>query len=158
MAPPPTILELTVTPDMIDYNGHLTEPVYYRIFTDAMTKFLEDIEIGSTHRLQTGRTVYSVEGRILFFREVKEGAALSVTGRILAFDGKRLHTCFEMSHAGARISAYENVSLYVEQKPDSAPSVASFDAATQARLERLRADHDEEWPAFIGRPTGLSRR
>jgi acyl-CoA thioesterase FadM len=150
--------EAEVEPTLIDYNGHLTEWAYFRIFSDALTKLIEDIGVGKEHRRETGGTMYSLESRGLFFKEVRSGARLTVTARVLDFDDKRTHMLLDLFNGETLCAVYENISLYVRQRPEGPPRAARFPAGTLAWLAEQKAVSDTSpWPPHAGRGMSLAR-
>lgn len=155
----PVIFETTVNENLIDYNGHMTEYAYARVFSDALTKLLEDIGIGSTYKRRTNCTIYSLESHTAFLREAKLGALLTVTCRVLGFDTKRMHLLLNMYDCGVLMASYENISLHVRQSNDGSPRAASFESGVGEWLAAQQAMCDETpWPDFAGRSMSLRKR
>jgi acyl-CoA thioester hydrolase len=59
-----------VIPDWVDYNGHLSEAYYVLIFGHATDALLDAIGMDDSFRTRTGRSVYTVDARILYLSEV----------------------------------------------------------------------------------------
>jgi acyl-CoA thioester hydrolase len=153
------IHEAEVGPELLDYNGHLTEWAYFRIFSDALTKLIGDIGVGKEHRRQTGGTMYSLESRGLFFKEARLGAKLAVTARLLDFNDKRMHVLLDLHNGDVLCAAYENVSVYVRQSVDGPPRSAPFPAEAITWFEEQKAISDTvPWPPHAGRGLSISRK
>lgn len=155
-----TILRVEIGPELIDYNGHLTEWAYYRIFSDALTRLLDEIGVGKEHRSLTGGTMYSLESHGIFLKEVTSVAnRLEVTFRILNFDEKRIHVLLDLMDGETLLAAYENVSLYVRQRADAPPRAARMPDEARAWLQEHKSISDaSEWPPYAGRGLSLSRK
>jgi len=159
MAQPLVIHEAEVDQELLDYNGHLTEWAYFRIFSDALTTLIEEIGVGKEHRRQTGGTMYSLESRGLFFKEARLGARLSVTARVLDVNEKRMHVLLDLHNGDLLCASYENISVYVRQSVDGPPRSAPFPATALAWFEQQKAISDATpWPAYAGRGLSLARR
>lgn len=79
-----------VMPHWIDYNGHMTEWQYYKIFADAGENFLREMGFTEEYRLR-GLSFFSVEGHQRNLRECRVGAALHIFTDMIGYDPLRLH-------------------------------------------------------------------
>ncbi|MED6327838.1 MAG: thioesterase family protein [Actinomycetota bacterium] len=115
----------TVVPaDWIDYNGHLTEGYYGVAFGDATDAVLGELGFGPDYLAIHG-SFYTVETRIRYLREVKQGTEIHTASLILGADAKRLHVHHDL-FAGPDsdpVATQECMLLHVVQGPDG-PSVA----------------------------------
>ena len=87
---PLRVWSTVVPPEWIDYNGHLTEGFYGVAFGDATDAVLTALGFGTDY-LTTHGSFYTVETRIRYLREVKEGAEICTDSLVLGADAKRLH-------------------------------------------------------------------
>ena len=83
-------LQTAVSRDWIDYNGHMTEWQYYKVFADAGENFLRAMGFTEEYRLK-GFSFFSVEGHQRNLRECRVGTSLRVFTEMLGFDRHRLH-------------------------------------------------------------------
>lgn len=83
-------MTITVPQEWIDYNGHMTEWQYYRLFADAGEVFLRAIGFTEEYRHQ-GYSFFNVQGQQRNLKECRVGTPLSVYSEIIAFDDVRLH-------------------------------------------------------------------
>ena len=81
----------TVLPEWVDYNSHLTEGAYGRLFADATDHALIELGFGPDYRAAIGGSFYTVETHNRFLREVREGTLIKVETQVLGVDVKRLH-------------------------------------------------------------------
>lgn len=81
----------TVLPEWVDYNSHLTEGSYGRLFADATDHALIELGFGPDYRAVIGGSFYTVETHNRFLREVREGTQIQVETQVLGVDVKRLH-------------------------------------------------------------------
>ena len=80
----------TVEPDWVDYNGHMGESFYLYAFGWASDALFRYIGIDEEYRAG-GRSFYTVESHINYYREASLGEPLRFTTQILDVDEKRLH-------------------------------------------------------------------
>ncbi|MFB2551350.1 thioesterase family protein [Ensifer soli] len=138
----PTVYRAEVVPAWIDYNGHMTEYSYNYVFAEAVTAFMEEMDIGSAYLARTGHTAYTAEHHVTFRSEVKLGARLSVTFRVLAFSRNSIQMYGEMDGPDGRIAAaYESLTLHVRQGEGSA-RVVPFPEADMPVLSELKRRSD----------------
>ncbi len=93
-----------------------------------------------------------------YLRELREGAPLRFTTRLLGFDSKRIHYYHEMYHeAGGYLAATnELMSLHVSLRTRRGTPMAP---EMLARMERVLAEHEAlPRPAPVGRRLGLDAR
>ncbi len=83
--------QAAVLPEWVDYNSHLTEGAYGRLFADATDDALIELGFGPEYRAKTGGTFYTVETHIRFLQGVQEGALIQIESQVLGVDVKRLH-------------------------------------------------------------------
>ena len=83
--------QAAVLPEWVDYNSHLTEGAYGRLFADATDNALIELGFGPEYRAKSGGTFYTVETHIRFLRGVPEGALIQIESQVLGVDVKRLH-------------------------------------------------------------------
>jgi carnitine 3-dehydrogenase len=116
----PAPLELyrcTVSPDWIDYNGHMTEAAYLIAFgcaSDALFRYVGDDE---AYRA-AGHSFYTVETHIVYEREVSLNEPLRIATQVLDVDDKRLHIHHSMYHAesGNRLATTEQMLVHVDMR------------------------------------------
>ena len=139
-----------VMPEWIDYNEHLTEYCYLKLFGDATDVILARIGAGMDY-VATGFSFYTVETHIRHLGQARLGEKVEVRTRVLGSDGKRLHLFHEMTNlsSGAVIATAEHMLLHVDAKAERAcPAPIGIAEATQALVERQRG---------LGPPEGTGR-
>jgi carnitine 3-dehydrogenase len=156
IAQPLRLHEGDITPDVIDYNNHLTEWGFFKLISDASDKLFRFIGIDQDYR-ESGRTFFTVETHIGFLGEGKLGDAFHVTTQILDVDAKRLrfmHTLVN-SATGDPMAEIEQMLLHVDT---AAGKAAPIDAAVKAKLDAVAAAHAKlPRPASAGRGIGAPR-
>ncbi|MDE2435250.1 MAG: carnitine 3-dehydrogenase [Sphingomonadales bacterium] len=104
-----------VQPEWIDYNDHLTEHYYLKLFGDATDVVLERIGAGTDY-VAAGNSWYTVETHIRHLGQARLGEPVEVRTRVLAVDGKRLHLFHEMTSLAqaATIATAEHMLVHVD--------------------------------------------
>ena len=90
------LLDETVRPEWIDYNGHLYDGYYAVIFAKAVDEFLPRDGLTVDMRQATRHTIYTMETHVRFLWEVKLGTPVSVSCQVLDLDTKRVRVFLSM--------------------------------------------------------------
>jgi carnitine 3-dehydrogenase / betainyl-CoA thioesterase len=143
--------EAVVSPEWIDYNGHMTESRYLEVLADATDAFLLRIGIDPAY-VATGRSYYTVETHIRHLGEAHVGERLSVTSQLLGHDGKRLHLFHEVRRSGdgVVVATGEHMLLHVDR------SVGKTAPASEVVLNALRRIAHAQ--RQLGRPQAAGSR
>ncbi len=123
-----------VQPEWIDYNDHLTEYCYLKLFGDATDVVLARIGAGMDY-VAGGHSWYTVETHIRHLGQARLGEPVEVRSRVLAVDGKRLHLFHEMVSLKqqAKIATAEHMLVHVDAKAEkSAPAPQDMQDKAQA--------------------------
>ena len=108
-----------VQPEWIDYNEHLTEWAYLKLFGDATDVVLAQIGAGMEY-VAGGHSWYTVESHLRHLGQARLGEPIEVRSRVLACDGKRLHLFHEMAslRQQAVIATAEHMLVHVDAKAE----------------------------------------
>ena len=82
----PAIYETVVCPDWIDYNGHMQDAFYGRVFSHAVDALQDVAGFDHAYREATGGTIYLLEEHKFFLHEVFEGEPLRIEPLIIDVD------------------------------------------------------------------------
>jgi acyl-CoA thioester hydrolase len=156
---PSPLFGTVVQPEWEDYNGHMNDASYARVFSLSVDRLMAAIGLDQDGRDRTSLTIYTLTMTIHYLSEVHVGDVVSVEGRILEHDDKRIRLWLEMRRPDGAVSALnEQVLLCVDQsgeKPRSAPFLPD-------QIARIRAFHaaqaDMPFPKEAGRGISLSRQ
>lgn len=135
------IYRTALSPEWIDYNGHLRDAYYGLIVSYACDELMDRLGMDAAYRLRTHNTLYTVEMHIHFLREVKKDDVVIVSVRVLGADAKRLHVAFDILREADNVVAAsaESMLLHVHQgetvttapfPPEIGSAVAKLAAAT----------------------------
>ena len=140
-----------VQPEWIDYNEHMTEYCYLKLFGDATDVVLATIGAGAAY-VAGGHSWYTVETHIRHLGQSRLGEPIEVRTRVLASDAKRLHLFHEMIslRQEAVIASAEHMLVHVDAKAEkSAPAPKTMQDAAQALVEGQ---------AHLPKPEGMGRQ
>ena len=153
------VLQTTVAPEWIDYNSHMNDAAYARVFSLACDALMDAIGLDDSTRRASGRTIYTLQVMLHYFHEAKLGEAIAVSARVLERDAKRLRIWMEMTRAsdGERLAASEQLLLSVDSSGPS-PRAAAWSDAVAGALERMAAEGEGiDAPPEAGRGITLRR-
>jgi carnitine 3-dehydrogenase len=140
----------------IDYNGHMTEWAYLKVFGDTTDVLLARIGAGADY-VAAGHSFYTVESHLRHLGQARLGEAIRATTQVLGADAKRLHIFHTMTGAdGSVIATAEHMLLHVDAAADRAAPMPPAVAAAVAAL--IEAHAALERPAAAGRSIGLAKR
>lgn len=150
-----TLLEPRVRPEWVDYNGHMNDAEYARVFSLAVEALMDRIGLDEAGRARHGYTLYTLETHLCYRREAHEGQPLSVEVTVLARDAKRLHVFFELLDVeGNLLATSEQMLMGIDSK---AGRPAPFPAPVEAAIGTLPHAARDAWPALAGRTIGIRR-
>jgi carnitine 3-dehydrogenase len=154
---PLSLYRCTVEADWVDYNGHMGESFYFYAFGWASDALFRYVGIDEEYRA-AGRSFYTVESHINYYREVSVGEPLRFTTQILDVDEKRLHFFHAMHHGDSDdlLCTTEQMLLHVDMGASAAAPIA---ADVRAALEAIMAAHrDLPRPDQVGRRMAIGGR
>jgi acyl-CoA thioester hydrolase len=152
------LIDETVRPEWIDYNGHLYDGYYAVIFAKAVDELLMRIGLTAAIRETTRHTVYTMETHVRFLREVKLGTPVSIECQVLDLDTKRLRVFLSMYDNVRKIvvSTSEQLLMSIDQTDE--PHAAPWLPQSGKILEGLLRDHSASpMPNAAGRSIGIKR-
>ncbi|MDI5889982.1 thioesterase family protein [Halomonas rhizosphaerae] len=149
------ILESRVAPEWVDYNGHMNDAEYARVFSLAVEALMDRIGLDAAGRARHGVTIYTLETHLCYRREAHEGQPLRVELTLLDRDAKRLHVFFELfDEAGTLLATSEEMLMGIDSQ---AGRPAPFPAPIEAAIAALPHAARDAWPALAGRTIGIRR-
>jgi acyl-CoA synthetase (NDP forming)/acyl-CoA thioesterase FadM len=157
VAAPLDLYRCNVELDWIDYNGHMTEASYLTAFGNASDALFRYVGIDEAYRA-SGRSFYTVETHINFYREVKAGEPLRTTTQLLGLDDKRLHFFHAMHHglSGDLLATAEQMLVHVDMQASAAsPITPGVHTALAAILEVHR---EMPTPRQVGRQMAVRKK
>jgi acyl-CoA thioester hydrolase len=157
-ARPFTACRLSVSPEWIDYNGHMNVGFYSVAFDKASDALLDFFELGEAYRHRNDASIFIIEAHVTYDREVSEGDPLRFETRVLDADEKRLHMFHAMYHdtEGYLAATTELMGLHVDLKQRRS---APFPKTIGARIKAMADAHRKQRrPEQCGRIIGIRRK
>jgi carnitine 3-dehydrogenase len=140
----------------IDYNGHMTEWAYLKVFGDTTDVLLAAIGAGPDY-VAGGYSFYTVESHLRHLGQARLGEAIRTTTRVLGADARRLHIFHTMTGAdGTVIATAEHMLVHVDAAAERSAPMSADVLAAVTELARAHAAHER--PAAAGRSIGLPMR
>ena len=150
---PLRLLELTVLPAWIDYNGHMTEFRYVQVFSDSCEALLRRVAMHDDY-VAAGNSWYTAETHNQFFDEVAVNEPMYSTVQILFADPKRLHVFYRLHAADDDRVLATLEAMYLHVNMESGRVQAATDAAMAPLLQLAAAHAGLEKPDSAGRYVG----
>ena len=147
------ILETRVAPAWVDYNGHMNDAEYARVFSLALEALMDRIGLDEAGRAEHAYTIYTLETHLCYRREAHEGQALGVEVVLLDRDAKRLHVFMEMQDADGQCLATSEQMLMGMGSDSGRPE--PFPAPVNQAIDALPRLARDAWPKLAGRRIGL---
>lgn len=145
-----------VSPEWVDYNGHMNVAYYVLIFDHATDAVLDSLDLGAEYRTASGCSIFVVEAHVTYDREVNAGDPVRINSRIIGVEGKKFILFHEMyrDNEGEPAATNEVLCLHVEMaRRRSAP----LPTAASERLKRVAAEHSRlPKPIRAGRGIALN--
>jgi acyl-CoA thioester hydrolase len=151
---------MKVLPEWIDYNDHLNVAYYTLIFDRSADTAVDILNLGEAYRRDENKTLVTAEAHITYVRELKLGAEVRATFRLLDADAKSLHVYQELYHADGWLSAtQESILLHVDLASAGGPKVVRLPEAIQADVQTMLRYHASlPRTKYVGRALGVRRR
>lgn len=112
-----TIYSCKIIEDWVDYNGHLNDAEYAKIFSLSVDALMNFVGISPSYIEEKAYSMFTLETHICFLREVKLGEKVSVECQILDHDAKRVHIILVMiNEAGERVATSEQMLMGIDMK------------------------------------------
>ncbi|MFB9147347.1 thioesterase family protein [Halomonas alkalicola] len=149
------ILNTRVAPEWVDYNGHMNDAEYARVFSLAVEALMEHIGLDAEGRARHGYTLYTLETHLCYRREAHEGEPLSVALTLLDRDAKRLHVFFALNDAEGNLLATSEQMLMGMNQESGRPD--AFPAPVAEAITALPQAETGAWPELAGRTIAIRR-
>jgi acyl-CoA thioester hydrolase len=133
---------LRVKPEWLDFNGHMNDAAYAVAFSDALLVLTDHLGLDEAGRAAASRTIYTLAMQIRYLRETLPDARISLSGRVLESDEKRMRVWAEMRDAehGTLLSTAEMLFVCIDQSGPS-PRSAPWPEPFASNLAAMTRDH-----------------
>lgn len=156
MAEQSLLHEEHVHSDWVDYNGHMNDAEYAKVFSLAANGFIDYIGLNADGREKYAYTVFTLETHLCYLKEAHENEKLLTGVQLLDSDAKRLHLFFIMKNSEGDVLATSEQMLMGMDSASGRP--APFPTAVAAVIEKVQSLHSQlEIPPQTGRKIGIRR-
>ena len=150
------LLETRVAPQWVDYNGHMNDAEYARVFSLAVEALMDRIGLDEEGRIRHGHTIYTLETHLCYRREAHQDQLLAVDVTLLDRDAKRLHVFFSMRDDQRELLATsEQMLMGIDRQSGHSSAFPEPVAEAIATLPQVAP---EAWPPAAGRRICIPRR
>ncbi|MFP3356532.1 thioesterase family protein [Planococcus sp. SIMBA_143] len=148
--------QVPVHSDWVDYNGHMNDAAYAKVFSNAVDEFIDAIGLEAEARKIYSYTIFTLETHLCYLKEAHENEMLKISMQLLDSDVKRLHVFFTMENkTGEKIATSEQMLMGMETA-NAKP--APFPEPVAEVVNKLQQQHKElDWPKEAGRTIGIKR-
>ena len=149
------LLETRVRPEWVDYNGHMNDAEYARVFSLAVDTLMERIALDAAGRERHRYTIYTLETHLCYRREAHAGQPLEVALTLLDRDAKRLHVFFELLDAeGNLLATSEQMLMGIDSNTGRS---APFPLPIKEAVATLPQAAPSAWPELASRTIAIRR-
>jgi acyl-CoA thioesterase FadM len=136
-----------VSPEWLDYNGHLNDASYALVLTRAHELLLEHLGLSATYRESHQASMFTVEMHLRYVAEVSAGQTMTAATTVVDADSKRLRLHSELYADGVLVATGECLYVHVDT---AAGRSAPLPEDRRARVDAVLAAH-----AHLPRPAHL---
>ncbi|QTD93293.1 thioesterase family protein [Burkholderia anthina] len=157
MSEEPVVYEGTVLDEWIDYNGHMNEACYVRVFSESIDGLMDHLGIDAAFRARENVSIYTLQTVVHYLKELRAGEPLAVTARVLEYDSRKVRVFLTMCDPLRlhRFATMEALLLHVDM---ASRRSGAFRAATLDAIDALHAARRHApWPACAGEGIALRR-
>ena len=146
-----------VKAEWLDYNGHMNDAEYARVFSHAVEELMITIGIDEAFRQEFKYSIFTLETHICYLAEAHKGETLSVSYHLLDHDEKRLHVFFTMQNSsGEELATSEQMLMGMDMK---AGRPGSFPELMKQKIETIvKEQADLSVPQKVGSKIGIRRK
>lgn len=151
------IMTTKVKQEWVDYNHHMNDAEYARVFSMAVDAWMNQLGMDQTFIKKEQYTIFTLETHICYLREANLDEALTVRLQLLDHDEKRLHVFFVMENAdGDRVATSEQMLMGMDT---AAGRPGAFPEAIAAAITAIVKEQEKlETPKEAGRTIGIRRK
>lgn len=151
------IIEDKVRKEWIDYNVHMNDAEYVRVFSWGVDRFMKLIGIDDEFREEESYSLFTMETHVCYLAEMKLNESFAVHLQILDYDEKRAHVFYELyGEDGKRAATSEQMLMGIDLVYKKA---TSFPNEIYAKVKKLAENCTPEMkPKEAGRVIGIRNK
>lgn len=150
------ILTTRVAPQWVDYNGHMNDAEYARVFSIAVDALSDAIGLDEAGRRRHQVTLFTLETHLCYLGQAHANEALRVGIDMLDCDAKRMHVLFSLHNGSDQLIATSEqmlMSMSIDTgRPTPLPEAVNQAVAGYGPLDPTA------WPKQAGQRIGIRRR
>ena|SRR5699024_3040949 len=149
--------QFVVKEEWTDYNNHLNDAEYAKIFSLALDEWIDAIGLDAEGRETYAYTIFTLETHLCYLQEVLEGEKVTVRLQLLDSDEKRAHVIFLMENEKKeRVATSEQMLMGMDTTVQRS---APFPEAVAASIDELKEKQKNlEIPKQAGSQIGIRRK
>lgn len=149
------VYRFNVKHEWIDYNGHMNDGEYAKVFSLAVDEWMKQIGLDANFRNNEQYTLFTLEMHLNYLKEAKENEKLIINFQLLDYDAKRAHVFLVMNNTkGDRVATSEQMLMGMdtkENKPAPFPSPIMNEIKQIAKSQN-HLEKPKEASSIIGIP------
>lgn len=146
-----------VSPTSVDYNGHMNDAEYGRIFSRSLDYWIDALGLDERGKEDCNYTFFTLEAHICYLKEVNEGEDVTVFPQVIDRDHKRVHLMMIMKNAKKETVATSEQMVMGIDKSTNRP--APFPKTMADSLEEYHyGQRNLPTPKEVGRKIGIRRK
>ncbi|MBF0841056.1 MULTISPECIES: thioesterase family protein [Mammaliicoccus] len=149
--------QTTVQNEWLDYNNHMNDAEYNRVFSQATDAWLAHIGLDVQTIKDIKYTVFTLENHITYQKEVPKNETLNVSVQLIDFDQKRCHVFMNMFNSSNELCSTYEVMLMGIDVESGRPSAFPDNIIEQIKNESVKKQ-DDSLPRELGRQIGIKRK
>ncbi|TCP30573.1 acyl-CoA thioester hydrolase [Scopulibacillus darangshiensis] len=151
------LLEETVRTEWVDYNGHMNDAEYARVFSIAVDQLMNVLGIDASFRSKNHYSIYTLETHLCYLAEAHKDQTLHVSAQLLNHDDKRLHVFFIMENSdGEKLATSEQMLMGMDME---AGRPAPFPSPVSSRVQEFAKESGKSpYPDQAGRKIGIKKK
>src|SRR5699024_5791069 len=151
------ILKWNVKKEWIDYNGHMNDADYVRVFSLGIDAFMSLIGIDEQFRAEKQYTIFTLENHVCYLDEMKLDESFEVYFQMFDWDEECIQIFLECCGDGGKSAATREQMLRGMKQKNGRPAPFPQEVGDRVR-ELTRSYSPKEKPKEAGRVIGTNRK
>ena len=149
--------QTVVKPEWVDYNNHMNDAEYNRVFSDATDAWLTELGLTKQVINDSKYTIFTLENHVLYLKEIKVNERIQCEVTIIDYDAKRIHAFMNMyDEDGNKCATYEVMLMGIATETTKpAPFPQEFKSALDAYAKIAT---DDIKPRELGHQIEIKRK
>ncbi|WP_099300509.1 thioesterase family protein [Bacillus sp. Marseille-P3800] len=145
-----------VLPEWVDYNGHMNDAEYARVFSLALEELMAFIGLDESGRERHHYTIFTLENHIKYLAEAHQDESLLASALILDRDSKRIHVWVELKNRDHHVIATSEQMIMGMSQTSHSP--APFPKEVEEKITHVPHAKKSDWPKAANTVIGIRRK